>query len=542
MAARGTRLARTVFRSFSRCSPAVSSCAARSQQCMNMPQPMVRRCLSAAPARDLTPEADPFPSLLITADSVTAQGPFAETQATFMRPDKALVEELDSLLEARNMGVVAHFYMDAELQGTLSALSWPHVVIADSLAMGEAAVKMARNGAQSIACLGVDFMSESVRATLDASGFSEVPVYRLSEREIGCSLAAAAEKLEYEAWLRKAAKTPNSLHVVYINTSLITKAKAQSIVPTIACTSSNVLQTVLQAFAQVPDLTLWYGPDTYMGSNLKTMLTTISSMTDAQIAALHPKHSRATIAALLPRFLYFEQGNCIVHHMFGDSVVERVKQSYSGAYHTAHLEVPGEMFELAMAAQTAGRGVVGSTSDILNFIKRKAAELPDSSSNSSSSSAEPLQFVLGTESGMITSIVRAVQQTLRARSDGGAGTTIEIVFPVADAAVSTTGESQLQVVPGVKGGEGCSTAGGCATCPFMKMNDLDALIDLVKASEANGKVASALAGFLPQKRAFMLQGQDRTDLGVVPILSMRALMSAGKLSDAVVQDIQARNA
>eukprot|EP00953_Heterococcus_sp_UTEX-ZZ885_P027395 14696-Heterococcus_DN1.PRE.1 len=200
------------------------------------------------------------------------------------------------------------------------------------------------------------------------------------------------------------------------------------------------------------------------------------------------------------------------------------------------------MFELAMAAQTAGRGVVGSTSDILNFIKRKAAELPDSSSSSSSSSAEPLQFVLGTESGMITSIVRAVQQTLRARSDGGAGTTIEIVFPVADAAVSTTGESQLQVVPGVKGGEGCSTAGGCATCPFMKMNDLDALIDLVKASEANGKVASALAGFLPQKRAFMLQGQDRTDLGVVPILSMRALMSAGKLSDEVVQDIQARNA
>lgn len=31
-------------------------------------------------------------------------------------------------------------------QGTLSALEWPHVFVADSLAMGEAAVKMAATG------------------------------------------------------------------------------------------------------------------------------------------------------------------------------------------------------------------------------------------------------------------------------------------------------------------------------------------------------------------------------------------------------------
>jgi hypothetical protein len=41
------------------------------------------------------------------------------------------------------------------------------------------------------------------------------------------------------------------MHVVYINTSLYTKASAQSKVPTITCTSSNVVQTVLQGFAQV---------------------------------------------------------------------------------------------------------------------------------------------------------------------------------------------------------------------------------------------------------------------------------------------------
>lgn len=32
-------------------------------------------------------------------------------------------------------------------------------------------------------------------------------------------------------------------------------------------------------------------------------------------------------------------------------VVERVKHDYGDAYHTAHLEVPGEMFALAMDAQ-----------------------------------------------------------------------------------------------------------------------------------------------------------------------------------------------
>lgn len=493
-----------------------------------------------------------------------------------MQPDSASVAELDALLAEKNMGVVAHFYMDAELQGTLSALQWPHVKIADSLAMGDAAVKMAQEGSQSIACLGVDFMSESVRATLDASGFPQVPVYRLSEKEIGCSLAGAAEKREYEAWLQKAAQTPNSLHVVYINTSLITKAKSQSIVPTIACTSSNVVQTVLTAFAQIPDLTIWYGPDTYMGANLQTMLTAVSKMPDAQIQALHPQHTQASVRALLPRFRYFKQGNCIVHHMFGDAVVDRVKSSYSGAYHTAHLEVPGEMFELAMEAANRGRGVVGSTSDILNFIRRKAADESLSSSSASSNTSSsassanssssvtgsssnrsskngisssngnsaPLQFVLGTESGMITSIVRAVQSSLKQRSDAGASTAIEIVFPVAAEAMTATGEahsSGLQTVPGVSGGEGCSTAGGCATCPYMKMNDLDALLDLARASEGGATVPQSLAGFLPRKRAFTLRGQDKTALGVVPILNMRAFMQAGRLSDELVHDVQTRN-
>lgn len=76
-------------------------------------------------------------------------------------------------------------------------------------------------------------------------------VFRMSSDAIGCSLAEAAESPSYLSYLEQAGRTPRSLHVVYINTSLRTKATAHSLVPTITCTSSNVVQTVLQAFAQV---------------------------------------------------------------------------------------------------------------------------------------------------------------------------------------------------------------------------------------------------------------------------------------------------
>ena len=171
-----------------------------------------------------------------------------------------------------------------------------------------------------------------------------------------------------------------------------------------------------------------------------------------------------------------------------------------------------------------------------------------------------LQVVLGTESGMITAIVRRVQQILS--SSGRSDVDVEVVFPVASEAITTAqrageiqatvrltfhynvalsvvaeglllppivcavwcgeqlrralaksrcGEQLLQmpgvkscilwsalltlclvqgangvipagestilpeglsVVPGVAAGEGCSAEGGCASCPYMKMNTL----------------------------------------------------------------------
>lgn len=493
-----------------------------------------------------------FPSLVIGGKGkIEPQGTFAEAQAEYLHPDPDDVESLSSVLAEANMGVVAHYYMDVELQGVLDAVRTRRpglVSIADSLAMGDAAVQMVRDGGvSSIACLGVDFMAESVAAVLSKNGLGHVPVYRARSRPIGCSLAESAEREDYRAWLQRAAETgENALHVVYINTSLRTKAVSAATVPTITCTSSNVLRTVLQASSQVEDLRIYYGPDTYMGNNLVTMLNCVldGGWTDERIAReLHPAHDRDSLRRLADEMRVYPNGNCVVHHMFGGDVVQLVKDRYDDAYVTAHLEVPGEMFEIAMAKSLDDKGTVGSTSDILKFISRKVEEardgkIKDVAVNGDNQGPTRLKFVLGTEAGMVTSIVRSVQDIL-ASKDGNSSNDVEaeIIFPVASDAVATVEDDDLALVPGVRGGEGCSTAGGCATCPFMKMNDLDALSD-VAATVARGD-AALLKGHLPPARleGRTIGGRSATELGVEPIVYMRDMMRTGRLSDELVEKI-----
>ncbi len=137
--------------------------------------------------------------------------------------------------------------------------------------MADKAVAMAEMGCKRICVLGVDFMSENVRATLDHQGFEHIEVYRMDEDLIGCTLAEAAESRAYESYLDEAKEASeredggNALHVVYINTSLKTKAIAHSKVPTITCTSSNVVQTILQSTSELKgDVDVYYGPDAYV--------------------------------------------------------------------------------------------------------------------------------------------------------------------------------------------------------------------------------------------------------------------------------------
>jgi quinolinate synthase len=468
----------------------------------------------------------------------------------FLDPDPDAVASLRDGLLKTNMGIVAHYYMDVELQGVLQAVKQSHpdlhdrVAIADSLKMGDLAVKMCQGVTTSVVCLGVDFMSESVSAILSKNDFAHVPVYRATSRAIGCSLAESAERDSYRAWLQKESTSTDQpcLHVIYINTSLETKAVSSSIVPTVTCTSSNVLQTLLQASVQIPDIKILYGPDTYMGNNLQTLLDVIlknSEWTNEKIAAdLHPGHTRETLARLRENLVVFQEGNCVVHHMFGSEVVQTVKDKYQDCYMTAHLEVPGEMFEIAMEKSREDKGVVGSTSDILNFIARKVKDAACSSQEK-----QRLKFVLGTEAGMVTSIVQSVQDILQ--TTGNKSVEAEIIFPVSSDAVTSVDDADLAIVPGVSGGEGCSTAGGCATCPFMKMNDLDALEDIIEMVHrtqvgSSPKDEVTLKSHLPpdRLRGKKLNGVDATDLGIEAILYMRHFMLNKEFPEELVRKVR----
>lgn len=108
----------------------------------------------------------------------------------------------------------------------------------------------------------------------------------------------------------------------------------------------------LQGFAQIPDLTVWYGPDTYMGRNLAQLFTSLAEQPDEEVQKLHPGHTQASVKALLPRLHYFQEGICVVHHIFGGEVTELVRKAYGDAYLTAHFEVgllffPGPRHHLA---------------------------------------------------------------------------------------------------------------------------------------------------------------------------------------------------
>lgn len=504
---------------------------------------MQKRTKNLVAERDGKPPPHLFPSLVVTTQGIQAQGSYALAQAKFLFPDELKVQELVNVLKEKKIGIAAHFYMDPEVQGVLTAAQkqWPHINISDSLVMADKAVKMAEAGCEFIAVLGVDFMSENVRAILDQAGFQKVGVYRMAEEQIGCSLADAASSPSYTSYLQTASISHPSLHVVYINTSLETKAFSHELVPTITCTSSNVVQTILQAFSQVNDLNVWYGPDSYMGANIAELFQQMASMTNEEIAQIHSKHDTETIRSLLPRLHYYQDGTCMVHDLFGHEVVKKIQEVYCDAYLTAHLEVPGEMFSLAMEAKRRGMGVVGSTQNILDFIKARVQEAIDRNHD------ENLQFVLGTETGMVTAIVAEVRKILSSveSSSSRGKISVEIVFPVSSDSMSSTSQSSqpveasdlfgLSVVPGVSSGEGCSIHGGCASCPYMKMNSLTSLLRIChQLPDDKDSLSAYKAGRFNSQTPL---GRSIADVGCEPILYMRHFQATGVLPEKLVSQV-----
>jgi quinolinate synthase len=200
--------------------------------------------------------------------------------------------------------------------------------------------------------------------------------------------------------------------------------------------------------------------------------------------------------------------------MFGETLVDKIKKDYPEALMSAHLEVPGEMFELAHQAVKKNKGVVGSTSDILKFVLKKIENTSDQNK---------IQFILGTESGLASGMIGEVQKYLKLKNSKQ---TLEIIFPVAEEAISTPSHHKddlgFDLMPGVSAGDGCSINGSCADCQFMKMNSLDALIALLSKIEHED-----LKSFYPKVSQ---QDDELTKRGTQTILAMQEFQKTGKIN------------
>ncbi len=125
---------------------------------------------------------------------------------------------------------------------------------------------------------------------------------------------------------------------------------------------------------------------------------------------------------------------------------------------------------------------------------------------------------------------------------------VEIVFPVNPRAITTAKQTTsasapatlptgLAVLPGPALGEGCSLEGGCASCPYMRMNTLSALRAVCEQAGS-----PALAAYHPRPYAEnMPSGRTVAQAGCVPILHMRHFQQSKSLSPALVEDITTRN-
>ena len=244
-----------------------------------------------------------------------------------------MIKEILRLKKELNAVVLSHYYMPAILQieekdGGIADF------VGDSLALSVAATKVQAD--QIIFC-GVKFMAETAKILNP-----EKKVF-IPSKLAGCSLA---ESITGEDVVNLKQKYPGVPVVAYINTYAETKAECD-----VCCTSRNALK-IAQSFDSDK---LIFIPDVFMGRNLQSRIKTETG-----------------------KELILWDGKCEVHEQFTPSRIKGLKMTFPEASILVHWEVPDDTVTLSLADRD---GVVGSTSDIIRFVK-------ESKNN---------QFILGSE-------------------------------------------------------------------------------------------------------------------------------------------------
>ena len=241
--------------------------------------------------------------------SCTAEA-WARTPAEPTPAEKvALKDKIRRLLKEREAVLVAHYYVDAELQDLAEETGG---CVSDSL-------EMARFGrdhpAKTLVVAGVRFMGETAKI------LSPDKTILMPDLDATCSLDLGCPADEFAAFCDA---HPDRTVVVYANTSAAVKARADWMV-----TSSIGLDIVAHLHAQGKKI-LW-APDKHLGGYIQ----------------------KKTGADML-----LWQGSCLVHDEFKGVELELMKAEYPDAKVLVHPESPANVVALADA--------VGSTTQLIN--------------------------------------------------------------------------------------------------------------------------------------------------------------------------------
>lgn len=244
-----------------------------------------------------------------------------------------LITEIRRLKKEKNAKVLAHYYMPASIQITEEDGGIADFT-GDSLGLSVSAMHTVN--ADHIVFCGVKFMAETAKI------LSPSKKVLLPDSNAGCSLASSITGKDVIELRRQYPGVPV---IAYINTYAETKAEVD-----VCCTSRNALK-IARSFKEDR---LIFVPDEFMGRNLREVITKETG-----------------------KEMILWTGKCEVHEQFNKRMIESLTMEYPEAEILVHWEVPDE----AVESLKVRPGIVGSTSDILNYVGQSKAK----------------QFILGSE-------------------------------------------------------------------------------------------------------------------------------------------------
>ena len=228
-----------------------------------------------------------------------------------------VIRRIKSLLKNENAVLIAHYYVDDQLQ-ILADQTGGHV--ADSLSMADFGN---RHPAQTLVIVGVKFMGETAKI------LNPEKRVLMPDLDATCSLDLSCPADEFSAFCDE---HPDRTVVVYANTSAAVKARADWVV-----TSSNAVD-IINHLKQRGEKIIW-APDRHLGRY-------VQQKTGAD--------------------MIIWQGFCVVHDEFRADEMQTLVQQYPDAEILVHPESPQEVIDLAH--------VVGSTTKLINAVKQSKAK------------------------------------------------------------------------------------------------------------------------------------------------------------------------